>query len=115
MYEGVKGAIDVYKSNRNADVGFWKSLGKASAVGGTGLAAAGLSFAPGMGLVAPIAGSAAIGAMTNKLSVEVSVDGEKKIQHELAVDNQAQGRSAYADEMGAADIAATPRRSPGGE
>ena len=101
MYEGVKGAIDVYKSNRSAGGSFWKSLGKASAVGATGVAAAGRSFAPGMGLVAPIAGSAAIGAMTNKLSVQVNVDGKEGAEQQIDEHEENKERSEYAEGYGA--------------
>jgi len=67
MYQGVKGAIDVFKSNQEAGAGFWKSIGKASAVAGTAAVGAGLSFVPGMGLIAPIAGGMAVSAMTNAM------------------------------------------------
>jgi len=67
MYQGVRGAIDVFKSNQEAGAGFWKSLGKAGAVAGTATAAAGLSFVPGMGLIAPIAGGMATSAMRNAM------------------------------------------------
>jgi len=83
MYEGIKGAIDVYKSNRAAGGSFWKSLGKAGAVAGVATAAAGLSFVPGMGLVAPIAGSIATGMMRDKMMINVNVDGQQVAAHEV--------------------------------
>ena len=67
MYQGVKGAIDVFKSNSDAGAGFWKSIGKASAVAGTAAVGAGLTFVPGMGLIAPIAGSYATGKMKDAM------------------------------------------------
>jgi len=90
MYQGVKGAIEVFKSNQEAGAGFWKSLGKAGAVAGTATIASGLSFVPGMGLIAPIAGGIATSKMRdammakppgegNSTTVEVHIDGEKKI------------------------------------
>ena len=70
MYQGVKGAIDVFKSNQAAGAGFWKSIGKASAVAGTATVGAGLSFVPGMGLIAPIAGGMATSAMTKAMMAQ---------------------------------------------
>ena len=68
---------NIYKANREAGGSFFGSLGKAGAVAGTGALAAGLSFVPGMGLVAPIAGGMAIDAMANKMTVNVNVDGKE--------------------------------------
>jgi len=70
MYQGVKGAIDVFKSNSEAQAGFWTSLGKAGAVVGTAAVASGLSFVPGMGLIAPIAGGMATSYMTKKMMAQ---------------------------------------------
>ena len=77
MYEGITKGIKAYKANREAGGSFFGSLGKAGAVAGTGALAAGLSFVPGMGLVAPIAGGMAIDAMANKMTVNVNVDGKE--------------------------------------
>ena len=82
MYQGVKGAMDVYKSNRAAGTSFWKSVGKASAVGGTAVAASALSLVPGGGLLAPIAGGIAIDQMTKAMAITVNVDGKEVMQHE---------------------------------
>lgn len=77
MYEGITKGIKTFKENRAAGGSFMGSLGKAGAVAGTGALAAGLSFAPGMGLVAPIAGGFAIDAMAKKMAVTVNVDGKE--------------------------------------
>jgi len=82
MYQGVKGAMDVYKSNRAAGTSFWKSVGKASAVGATTAAAVGLSLVPGGGLVGAIAGGIAIDQMTKAMAITVNVDGKEVMKHE---------------------------------
>ena len=105
MYQGVKGAIDVFKSNQQAGAGFWKSLGKASAVGGTALAGSALSFVPGMGLIAPIAGGMATSAMKNAMMAPQPGEGGGDTHFTLNVD----GTRAY--EGAASDMAYQGQRS----
>jgi len=94
MYQGIKGGIDVFKSNMAAGESVWKSLGKSSAVVGTAAVASGLSFVPGMGLIAPIAGGMATSYMTKKMMASppgedkkmtqtVYIDGKPVIQSEM--------------------------------
>ena len=99
MYEGIKGAMDVYKSNRASGGSFWSSVGKASAVGGTALAASALSLAPGGGLLAPIAGGIAIDQLTKGLAVTVNVDGKEVMAHEVEKYKREQLRTNDPDNM----------------
>jgi len=88
-YEGAKGAIEVFNANMKADKGLWKSLGKAGVVAGTAGAAVGLSFVPGMGLVAPIAGSIATGMVRDKMmptNITLNVDGKEVTKLEIEDD-----------------------------
>ena len=107
MYQGVKGAIDVFKSNQEAGAGFWKSLGKASAVAGTAAVGSAASFVPGMGLVAPIAGGMATSYMTKKMMAPepgagnshttiVNVDGTEGYKEVADANGQRTEREAYA-------------------
>ena len=110
MYQGVKGAIDVFKSNQEAGAGFWKSLGKAGAVAGTATVGAGLSFVPGMGLIAPIAGGIATSKMRDAMmgappgegggdiKIDVHVDGELARQDSIDKNNNITSRELAAQE-----------------
>ena len=111
MYQGVKGAIDVFKSNQEAGAGFWKSLGKAGAVAGTATVGAGLSFVPGMGLIAPIAGGIATSKMRDAMmgappgeqgggdiNINLNVDGELARQDSIDRNNNVTSRELSSQE-----------------
>ncbi len=85
LYEGIKGGIDVFKANRAAGGGFLSSLGKASAVAGTGAIGAAVSMVPGAGLLGPIAATAATAGV--KAAMMATIDEKPAVNLNLNVND----------------------------
>ena len=85
-------------------------MGKAGAVAGTATVASGLSFVPGMGLIAPIAGGIATSKMRDAMmgappgegggdiKIDVHVDGELARQDSIDRNNNVTSRELSSQE-----------------